>query len=76
MYDVSCVYVYAHVSVCASVVCVSMYVCIVLCVYVVSVWRVGCVYDRSAHVYVCMYYVLCMYVYSYYDCMILLCVCD
>ena len=38
MYDVSCVHVYAHVSVCASVVCICVqYECVymyVLCMYV------------------------------------------
>ena len=53
-----------------------VYVCIV---YGVSVWRAGGVYDVSVYVCdVCINVVMyvCMYVYSYYDCMILLCVCD
>ena len=65
MYDVSCVYVYAHVAACASVVCVCVqYECVymyVLCMYVSMVYIV-CMYmiDRCINdvICVCVVYVI------------------
>ena len=54
MYDVSCVYVYAHVSVCASVVCVCVqYECVYDVLHIVICISIVYSYMYSNNVYQC-----------------------